>query len=82
MVCFTKVVISVGCALALSFVFYGQKNLSEHARVEKTTGTLREKPTRISGVRQRTIPEPAKRQETEKLTGTGNIGASSGAYGM
>jgi len=47
----------------LSFLFYGQKKLSEHARVEITTGTLREKPTKASIVRQRKTPEPAKRQE-------------------
>ena len=77
MVCFMNVAISVGCALALSFVFYGQKNLGEHAVVETTAVRLREKPTRSSAVLRKTTAEPAKRQQLPTP-----IAQHSGEFGM
>lgn len=94
MVCFTKVAISVGCALALSFVFYDQKNLGEHAVVETAAVRLREKPTRTSTVLRKTTAEPAKRQQVVEgdvhpmrlgappQRFTTPIAQHSGAYGM
>jgi len=66
MVCFTKIAMATGCALALSFVFYGQKDLSERSTAAvEATGVIRQQPTSGSVTRETVVSEPgSKRKRT------------------
>ena len=66
MVCFTKIAMATGCALALSFVFYGQKDLGEHSTAAvEATGVIRQQPSRGSVTKETVVSESgSKRQRT------------------
>ena len=64
MVCFTKIAMATGCALALSFVFYGQKDLSERSTAAvEATGVVRQQPTRGSVTRETVVSEPGSKRK-------------------